>query len=72
MSHKCVSLKYEEWYEFKNHRWIESEKGRSLQARISEQILTEYLNTMSDYAKDAAQANNEDRDKLMKTCESSW
>jgi phage/plasmid-associated DNA primase len=39
----CTSLKYNTWYEFRGHRWIEIDSGGHLKSRISNEVLNEYL-----------------------------
>jgi len=39
----CTSIKHNTWYEFKNHRWYETEAGLGLKNRLSNDVLNEYL-----------------------------
>jgi P4 family phage/plasmid primase-like protien len=39
----CTSIKHSTWYEFRNHRWREVEKGYTLQSKLSGEVLNEYL-----------------------------
>jgi len=34
----CASVRYDKWYRFSNHRWVEDECGTTLRRRISEQL----------------------------------
>lgn len=41
--YKCVSIKNDIWYEFKDHRWIRTEAAVSLRIKISEEISKLYI-----------------------------
>lgn len=43
----CVSIKHNQWYEFKNHRWISCDSGFSLRSKISTDVCKEYMNHAS-------------------------
>ncbi len=43
----CVSIKHNQWYEFKNHRWINCDSGFSLRSKISTDVCKEYMNHAS-------------------------
>jgi P4 family phage/plasmid primase-like protien len=49
--YKCVSLKHNAWYEFKDHRWEEIDNGCSLNIRISEGVVSEFALLSSQYLK---------------------
>ena len=40
--YKCASIKYNIWYEFKNHRWIEIDSAYTLRNLISNILVKEY------------------------------
>jgi len=54
----CASLRQNTWYEFRKHRWYESESGVSLRKKISKELAQEYTRfrrfctTMSESAID--------------------
>jgi P4 family phage/plasmid primase-like protien len=40
----CASIKSRAWYEFRNHRWHNTDSGHSLRMRISTDVFQEYIN----------------------------
>lgn len=38
----CASIKHKSWYEFKDHRWIETDSAATLYSKISIELITEY------------------------------
>lgn len=40
--YRCASITYNTWYEFIGHRWVEVQKGHTLQTRLSEEISKEF------------------------------
>lgn len=45
----CASIKYNTWYEFKDHRWQEDDHAICLRKRISTELVKEYMQIVSDY-----------------------
>ena len=45
----CASIQKNVWYEFKNHRWHELDKGLNLRKRISSELADEYRRLSSLY-----------------------
>lgn len=45
----CASLRHHIWYQFKDHRWHEIDKGVSLRQNISIRLANEYINLSSFY-----------------------
>ena len=43
----CASIKYDKWYRFSNHRWVEDECGTTLRKHISEELRTLYTNKVT-------------------------
>ncbi len=43
----CISIKHNQWYEFKNHRWVNCDSGFALRAKISTDVCKEYMNHAS-------------------------
>lgn len=39
----CASLKYDAWYKFEDHKWVQTEKGHELRKLISSTIADEFL-----------------------------
>lgn len=50
----CCSIKNNFWYEFKNHKWVNSDCGFSLRARISTDVVKEYSLAAASYNSRAA------------------
>ena len=44
----CASAKNRTWYEFKNHRWQETDSGLGLRVQISDAVWKEYLRVAND------------------------
>ena len=44
----CASIKNKIWYEFKNHRWNKTETGHSLRTKISNELVFEYCQYISE------------------------
>lgn len=47
----CSDLKFNCWYEYKNHRWIEIPKAKELREKISTEIALDYYNLSGSYKK---------------------
>ena len=47
--HVCASIKYNSWYEFRDHRWHEDDGAISLRQKISTNLVNEYFRIISDY-----------------------
>lgn len=43
----CASLKNKEWYEFKNHHWERIDEGYTLDAKISDELVNEFMKVAS-------------------------
>jgi len=61
----CASLKHNEWYVFKGHRWEPEENGYSLNNIINEKIYDEYLKVSNLYHQIALNASGKDKDTLI-------
>ena len=48
-NYKCASIKHNQWFEFRDHRWHEIDTGVNLRSRISTDLVREYCQVMSDY-----------------------
>lgn len=57
----CVSIKFNTWYEFKNHRWIEMDSAIGLRKKISNDVLDEYLRLVSHYNECAIHEIDDDK-----------
>lgn len=57
-----ASIKHNEWFEFKDHRWRKMEKGLNLRKKISNDIATEYKK-LSQYYKNLLLNSSTDEDK---------
>lgn len=65
----CTSLKFGQWYEFRNHRWYSVAKGYTLQKEISESFANEYYKLISKHSLKATQLNGSDREDAQKKVE---
>ena len=45
----CTSIKNNEWYEFRNHRWVKTEHGTSLVNLICEDFIDDFSRLVIDY-----------------------
>ena len=64
----CSSIKNKFWYEFKNHRWRENERGTSLRYLISTELCNLYTNIIRKYTAEIGdlKSNGIDQDKIEK------
>lgn len=62
----CSDLKFNSWYEFKNHRWIEIQKAKELRDKISTELYNEYSNLSATYKRQHLNdpENHELKDKI--------
>lgn len=51
----CCSIKNNFWYEFKNHKWVNSDCGFSLRSKVSTEVVREYSLAAASYNSRAAQ-----------------
>jgi len=63
---RCASLKGNIWYEFKNHRWIEVEKGYTLMKKIPVEIKKEFKKLVIQAYVKMTNTDNEDECAAMK------
>ena len=56
----CSSVRYNTWYEFRNHRWHNCDKAVFLRKLISEEVWAEYMQASSEYSRKAIDTENED------------
>lgn len=67
----CSDLKFNNWYEFKNHRWVEMPKAKELRDKISTEIYQDYANMSAVYKRmhieDPENKDLEDKIKICKT-----
>lgn len=61
----CVNLKNKNWYEFRNHRWHQSEGGIDLRKKISCDLSKEFLEMSSFYNQKAIEASEDERGGLL-------
>lgn len=57
----CVSVRTKSWYEFKNHRWVQSDCGFSLRGKISCEVFNEYMKANSHFTGLAMAASNDEK-----------
>lgn len=61
----CGSLKHNEWYVFKGHRWVPEENGYSINNIINEKIYDEYLKVSNLFQQMAMNASGKDKENLL-------
>jgi len=67
-----ASIKHNKWYEFKDHRWQEMDKGLYLRKKISIDIANEYKELSQYYKKKMLEATSEEIENIktkFKKCE---
>jgi P4 family phage/plasmid primase-like protien len=62
---KCTSLKYNTWYEFRNHRWHPIDCGISLKKKIGNEVVNEYLRLITYYNTAAFEQQDEQKDQYL-------
>ena len=64
----CASLKYDAWYKFENHKWVQTEKGHELRKLISSNIADEFVKA-SQWLLSSENISGSDKDRLsVKNC----
>jgi P4 family phage/plasmid primase-like protien len=66
----CASIRANEWYEFRDHRYIELEQGSKLMIEISEGLVDEYCKLASCYYEQASLCKGLDKEKLQEKADS--
>ena len=61
----CASLKHNEWYVFRGHRWVPEENGYSINNIINEKIYDEYLKVSNLFHQMALSASGKEKDTLI-------
>jgi P4 family phage/plasmid primase-like protien len=61
----CGSLKHNEWYVFKGHRWVPEENGYSINNIINEKIYDEYLKVSNLFHQLALSASGKEKETLI-------
>jgi P4 family phage/plasmid primase-like protien len=61
----CGSLKHNEWFVFKGHRWVPEENGYSINNIINEKIYDEYLKVSNLFQQMAMNASGKDKENLL-------
>jgi len=61
----CGSLKHNEWYVFKGHRWMPEENGYSINNIINEKIYDEYLKVSNLFQQMAMNSSGKDKENLL-------
>jgi P4 family phage/plasmid primase-like protien len=55
----CASIKQNDWYEYKEHGWENSEEGCALRRKISEEVVREYHKAAAYYHLQVANSENQ-------------
>lgn len=61
----CASIKYNTWYEFKDHRWYEIDGAYTIYHKLNEEMVNEYLKMAQILGNKAMTSNGEDKDSLL-------
>jgi len=61
----CGSLKHNNWYVFKGHRWVPEENGYSINNIINEKIYDEYLKVSNLFHQMALNASGKEKETLI-------
>ena len=66
----CSSIRHRSWYEFREHRWRESDSAYTLRRRLSTDVFREY-NMIATQMQARSMASNEDAEqtRLLETCQ---
>ncbi len=59
----CASIKLNQWYEFRNHRWVSCDSGHTLRSKISTCVYREYMAAAAQWAHKASQEVDENAQK---------
>jgi P4 family phage/plasmid primase-like protien len=59
----CASIKDNTWYEFRNHRWINTQHAYTLSERISDEVCAEFANNNSDRINGGLRQDHRDNDE---------
>lgn len=60
-----VGTKNDRWFEFRNHRWVETGRGVSLKKKIGNEVLNEYLKLINYYNSSAIDQHDEHKDQYL-------
>lgn len=61
----CASIKYKVWYEFRCHRWHQSDSACSLRIKMSNEVWREYVSAARDFSQRAMDSTNpEDQERF--------
>lgn len=63
----CVNIKSNDWYQFKNHRWVECNTGYTLREKLSTDICCRFFEASAECSRRAIQAGDEEQKKLAET-----
>jgi P4 family phage/plasmid primase-like protien len=67
--YRCASIKDNTWYEFRNHRWVNTQQAYTLSERLSSEVCSEFANNSSDQVTAGLRQdhrNNDDVEKISK------
>ena len=62
----CASFKSNDWYEFKNHKWVQVPEGFTLKKEISENFINEYSKLVSNYSLKSINEETSDKEETHK------
>ena len=61
----CSDIEHKKWYEFKNHRWVETAKGCTLYNKLNEDMVNTYLKLAQIFGNKALTATGEEKDAVL-------
>ncbi len=62
----CANIKDNVWYEFRNHRWVNTQNAYTLSERISDEVCAEFANNNSHRINSGFAADHHDNDEMNK------
>lgn len=60
----CVSVKNNDWYEFRNHKWVESQSGTALTMLICDDFINDFMQKSSDWNNKAIGSSGHEREEF--------
>lgn len=61
----CTSMKANVWYEFKSHKWMQTDSGVSLRKKIGNEVVNDYLQIIQYYNQSAFEQQDENKDRFL-------
>ena len=61
----CVNLRLNDWYEFRNHRWMQIDSGVTLTKKLGNEVVNEYMKAIKYYGELTCHQEGEDKNQSM-------